>query len=101
LVGLNTFIVSRSGGSEGIGFAIPSDIVRSVYDQLKQSGKVSRGTIGLFVQDITPVMARGLGLTLQQGVVIAVVEPDGPSDVAGIKRRDKLRAVSNVRKRTA
>jgi serine protease Do len=102
LVGLNTFIVSRSGGSEGIGFAIPSNVVRSVYDQLKHSGRVSRGTIGLIVQDITPVMAKGLDLPLSKGVVIADVEPDGPCDLAGIKRRDVIvslnsRAVENAR----
>jgi serine protease Do len=102
LVGLNSFIVSRSGGSEGIGFAIPSNVVHDVYDQLKQSGKVSRGTIGLIVQDITPVMAKGLDLPLSKGVVIADVEPDGPCDLAGIKRRDVIvslnsRAVENAR----
>jgi serine protease Do len=90
LVGLNTFIVSRSGGSEGIGFAVPSNVVRNVYDQLKRSGKVSRGTVGLFVQDITPVMAKGLDLPLSKGVVIADVAPTGASDVAGIKRRDVI-----------
>jgi serine protease Do len=95
LVGLNTFIVSRSGGSEGIGFAIPSNIVRNVYEQLKHSGKVSRGTVGLFVQDITPVMAKGLDLPLSQGVVIADVEPDGPSGLAGIKRRDIILSLNS------
>jgi serine protease Do len=88
LVGLNTFIVSRSGGNEGIGFAIPSNVVRSVYEQLKRKGRVSRGTIGLFVQNISPTMAAGLGLSLQEGAVIADVEPDSPADVADLKRRD-------------
>jgi len=88
LVGVNTFIVSRSGGNEGIGFAIPSNVARNVCDQLRRKGKVSRGFAGLFVQDITPVMAEGLGLPLQAGVVIADVSPDGPGDKAGLKRRD-------------
>lgn len=88
LIGLNTFIVSRSGGNEGLGFAIPSNVVRNVYDQLKSKGKVSRGSIGLFVQDVSPVMAKGLDLPLQHGVVIADVEPGGPGDIAGLKRRD-------------
>ena len=88
LIGLNTFIVSNSGGNEGIGFAIPSNVVRNVYDQLKRKGRVSRGSAGLFVQDITPVMARGLGLPLQHGVVISDVEPNSPGDTAGLKRRD-------------
>ena len=90
LVGLNTFIVSRSGGNEGIGFAIPSNVVRSVFDQLKRKGRVSRGSIGLFVQNITPPMAAGLGLPLQQGVVVADVEPNEPADIAGLKRRDVI-----------
>ncbi|HEV2445584.1 MAG TPA: trypsin-like peptidase domain-containing protein, partial [Candidatus Sulfopaludibacter sp.] len=90
LVGLNTFIVSRSGGSEGIGFAIPSNVVRSVYEQLKQKGRVSRGSVGLFVQDNGAVMAKGLSLATERGVVIADVEPAGPAEAAGLKRRDVI-----------
>lgn len=90
LVGVNTFIVSRSGGNEGIGFAIPGNVARNVCDQLRRKGKVSRGFAGLFVQDITPVMAAGLGLPLQGGVVIADVSPGGPGDKAGLKRRDVI-----------
>jgi len=102
LIGLNTFIVSRSGGNEGLGFAIPSNVVRNVFEQLKNKGKVSRGSIGLFVQDVSPVMAKGLGLPLPQGVVIADVEPDSPGDIAGFKRRDivlslNTRAVETAR----
>lgn len=88
LVGLNTFIVSRSGGNEGIGFAIPSNVVRSVFEQLKRKGRVLRGSVGIFVQNITPPMAGGLSLPLQQGVVVADVEPGGPADIANLKRRD-------------
>jgi serine protease Do len=88
LIGLNTFIVSSSGGNEGVGFAIPSNVVRNVYEQLRRKGKVSRGFAGLFVQDISPVLAKGLGLPLQRGVVVADVDPSGPADDAGIKRRD-------------
>jgi len=90
LIGLNTFIVSRSGGNEGIGFAIPSNVVRNVYEQLKRKGRVSRGTVGLFVQNITPPMAAGLGLPLQEGVVVADVESGGPADMASLKRRDVI-----------
>jgi len=88
LVGLNTFIVSRSGGNEGIGFAIPSNVVRNVYEQLKRKGRVSRGSVGLFVQNISPPMAAGLGLSLSEGVVVADVDPSGPADLANLKRRD-------------
>jgi len=90
LIGLNTFIVSRSGGNEGIGFAIPSNVVRNVYEQLKRKGRVSRGSVGLFVQDISPPMAAGLRLPLQQGVVIADIEPNSPADRADLKRRDVI-----------
>ena len=88
LIGVNTFIVTRSGGNEGLGFAIPSNVVRNVYEQIKQKGKVSRGSVGLFVQDLTPIMAKGLSLPLERGVVIADVTPDGPADISGLKRRD-------------
>jgi len=88
LVGLSTFIVSQSGGNEGLGFALPSNVVRNVYQQLRKRGRVSRGTVGMFVQDITPSMAKGLSLTTEEGVVVADVEPEGPADLAGLKRRD-------------
>jgi len=88
LIGLNTFIVSQSGGNEGIGFAIPSNVVRSVCEQLRRKGKVSRGSVGVYVQNITPPMAKGLSLPLEHGVVVADVQPDGPADRAGLKRRD-------------
>jgi serine protease Do len=101
LIGLNTFIVSRSGGNEGLGFAIPSNVVRNVFEQLKNKGKVSRGSVGLFVQDISPVMAKGLGLPLPQGVVIADVEPDSPGDIAGFKRRDIILSLNTHAVETA
>jgi serine protease Do len=88
LVGLNTFIFSKSGGNEGIGFAIPSDVVRNVYRQLRKTGVVSRGTLGMFVQNITAPLAKGLDLAAQEGVVVADVDNDGPADIAGFKRRD-------------
>lgn len=95
LVGLNSFIVSRSGGSEGIGFAIPSNVVRNVYEQLKHKGKVSRGTVGLSVQDITPVMAKGLELPIDHGVVVSDLEPGGPGEAEGMKRRDVILSVND------
>jgi serine protease Do len=88
LVGVNSFIVTQSGGNEGIGFAIPSNVVRNVYQQLRQKGHVSRGSVRAFVQNITPVLAKGLGLPVQRGVVVADVEPGGPAEQSGLKRKD-------------
>lgn len=88
LMGLNTFILSQSGGSEGIGFAIPSNFVEDVYQQLRKRGHVHRGMIGATVQDITPTLAAGLGLTSQSGVIVADVAPDGPAKAAGLQEGD-------------
>jgi serine protease Do len=88
LIGLNAYILSQSGGNEGIGFAIPSNVVRDVYRQLREKGRVSRGTVGLFVQNITAPLAAGLDLPSTRGIVVADVNPGGPGDQAGVKRRD-------------
>ena len=78
--GLNTFIVSQSGGNEGLGFAIPANTVRDVYRQLRKNGRVSRGEIGIYAQDITFVMAKGLSLARDHGVIVSDVVPDGPAE---------------------
>jgi len=88
LAGLNAFIVSQSGGNEGLGFAIPANTVRDVYGQLRKNGHVSRGEIGIYAQDVTFVMAKGLSLARDHGVVVSDVVPEGPADRAGLKRRD-------------
>lgn len=90
LAGLNTFILSQSGGNEGLGFAIPANTVRDVYLQVRKNGEVKRGELGIFTQNITPVMARGLSLARDHGVVIADVEPESPADKAGLRRGDVL-----------
>jgi serine protease Do len=97
LAGLNTFIVSQSGGNEGLGFAIPANTVRDVYRQLRKHGRVSRGEIGIYVQDVTFVMAKGLSLPRDHGVIVADVVPDGPADRAGLKRRDLVLALDGQR----
>jgi serine protease Do len=101
LVGMNTFIVSRSGGNEGIGFAIPSNVVRSVYEQIREKGHVARGTVGAFVQNVTPVLAKALGLPLESGAVVADVEPGGAAETAGLKRRDIILSLNSRRIETA
>ena len=84
LIGINTLILSQSGGSEGLGFAAPSNIVASVFDQLKSSGRVRRGEIGARAQTITQVLAQGVGLPRDRGVVVADVRPGGAAERAGL-----------------
>ncbi len=88
VVGINTFILSQSGGSEGIGFAIPSNTVRSVFEQIRKEGHVHRGEIGVFAQTVTPALMAGLGLPQDWGVLVGDVEPEGPADRAGLKVGD-------------
>src|ERR1019366_6299679 len=90
-------ILTQSGGSEGIGFAIPSHIVKNVYDQLRKDGHVHRGQIGISPQNITPGLAAGLKLPEDSGVVLADVEPDGPADKAGLKVGDIVVALDGRR----
>ena len=90
LVGINTFILSASGGSQGLGFAIPSNLVRYIYEQLRKQGRVHRSVIGVVLQDITPDLASGLGLKKHEGVIVSDVVPDGPAEKAGLKTQDIL-----------
>jgi serine protease Do len=93
MVGLNTMILSQSGGHEGIGLAAPSNIVRAVYEQLKSGGRVRRGGIGVRAQTITPSLAAGLGLAYDRGVVLSDVTPDGPGEAAGLRAGDVVLAL--------
>jgi len=88
VVGINTFILSTGGGSEGLGFAIPSRIVDFVYHSLRKYGHVHRVEIGAAAQEITPAMADGLHLAQHWGVIVADVKPDGPAATAGLKIQD-------------
>lgn len=88
VIGINTFILTQSGGSEGLGFAIPSNIVNTVYTQLRKEGHVHRGRIGISVQTITPALAEGLQLPRDWGVVVSDVLPSGPAEEAGVKVGD-------------
>jgi serine protease Do len=85
VVGINTFILSESGGNEGLGFAIPSDVVRSVYDQIRSEGHVHRGQIGVYLRTITPELAEGLHLPVAEGVILEDVAPGSSADKAGLK----------------
>jgi len=88
IVGINTFILSQSGGNEGVGFAVPGVIVQSVFSQIKKHGRVRRGQIGVIAQTITPGLAAGLGLKQDWGAVLSDVVPGGAAEAAGLEARD-------------
>jgi len=88
VIGINTLILSQSGGNEGIGFAAPSNIVKNVYGQIRTSGRVKRGIIGVHAQTITPLMADALDLPKQAYVIIGDVKPYSPADKAGLRIGD-------------
>jgi serine protease Do len=96
LVGINTFILSKSGGNEGLGFAIPSSIVAFAYPQLRRYGQVQRGETGISVQAITPTMAAGLNLDVDRGVIISDIEPGSPADVAGLQVQDIIKSIDGT-----
>jgi serine protease Do len=95
LVGINTFIYSQGGGSEGLGFAIPEPTVRFVYEELKQYGRVRQTLIGASVQTINPTLAAGLKLSQDWGVIVSKVVPGGPADNAGLKSKDIVTAIDS------
>jgi serine protease Do len=88
VMGLNTLNMSQSGGNQGLGLAAPSNIVRTVYEQIKKNSRVRRGDIGVRAQTITPVLAAGLKLGVDHGVVLADVLPGSPADRAGLRPGD-------------
>ncbi|MSP86884.1 MAG: Do family serine endopeptidase [Methylotenera sp.] len=93
LVGINSAIYSRSGGSMGIGFAIPATLARQVMNQIATQGNVTRGWIGIEAQDITPELAESFKLKLAQGALVAGVLRNGPADKAGLRAGDILLSI--------
>ena len=93
VVGVNTAIFSPSGGSVGIGFAIASDVVKNVVAQLKDNGSVTRGWIGVQIQNVTADLADDLGLKDQSGALVAAAQKDFPAAAAGVKSGDVITAV--------
>jgi serine protease Do len=93
VIGMNTAILSPSGGSVGIGFAIPSDMIHNVVAQLEQSGHVTRGYIGVEAQELKGATAKALHLSDNSGALIAGLEPDGPALHAGLQPGDVIQAV--------
>jgi serine protease Do len=90
VVGVNAVIVSQSGGFEGIGFAIPSNMAQHIAGQLISHGKVERGWLGVSIQDLTPELAKSFGLEDTKGALIADITKDGPAEKAGLKRGDVI-----------
>jgi serine protease Do len=93
VVGINTMIASENGGFQGVGFAIPSGMASTVYGQLIHSGKVTRGFLGVQIQDVTADAARTFGTNATNGALIAQVEPSGAAERAGLRRGDVVVAV--------
>jgi serine protease Do len=93
LVGITTFILSSSGGNQGLGFAIPAALVASAYPQLLKYGHIHQASIGALVQTITPELAEGLHLARDFGVVVSDITPGGPADTVGLKVQDVIVSV--------
>jgi serine protease Do len=93
VVGMNTFILSPSGGSDGLGFAVPSATIRTAFRQLRQYGQLRRQEVGMSLQTITPEMAASLGLARDSGVIVSDVWPTGPAEAAGLQAGDILVSV--------
>jgi serine protease Do len=93
LMGVNTLIYSQSGGSEGIGFAAPSNIVRNIFMQIRKTGRVRRGEIGVQPQTITALLAEAMALPVDSGVILGDVTPGGPGERAGLRPGDVVLAL--------
>ncbi len=92
VVGINTAIYSPNGGSVGIGFAVPSNAAKTIVAQLEEHGKISRGWLGVQIQEVTPAIAASLGLHGEHGALVAVVAPDSPGAKAGLRQGDVILA---------
>ena len=97
VIGMNTAILSPSGGSIGIGFAIPSDMIRTVEAQLEKTGHVTRGYVGVEAQQISPSTAQAMGLKENDGALLAGVQPDSPAAEAGLQPGDVIQSVNGTR----
>ena len=96
LIGINSVIIGPSGGNVGIGFAVPSNMARSIIEQLAEFGEVRRGRLGVLIQDLTPELSEALNLDITDGAVITRVEPGSPAEDAGIEAGDVVVAVEGA-----
>jgi serine protease Do/serine protease DegQ len=101
LVGINSSILSASGGNLGIGFAVPSNMARIVMDQIVRFGEVRRGRLGIDMVDLTPAIAKKLGVSAQEGAVIATVRTGTPAEKAGLRANDVVVALNGRAVRAA
>jgi serine protease Do/serine protease DegQ len=103
IVGINSAIIAPSGGNVGIGFAVPSSMMKSVMEQLIEHGEVSRGQIGITISSLNPAMAANLGLSVNEGALVSSVVKDSPAERAGVETGDVITAVngSPIRDATA
>ncbi len=90
VVGINTAIVSQTGGYQGVGFAIPADLAKTIMNELIKNGKITRGWLGVSIQDISPDIAKALGLQNREGALVSDVLGGGPAEKAGIERGDVI-----------
>jgi len=94
LIGINTAILSRSGGNQGVGFAVPVDLVRHIMTQLKENGAVTRARLGVYFQELTPKLASALGVQAAKGAVVTEIVPDGPASKSGLRKDDVITALN-------
>ena len=101
LVGINTAILSRSGGYQGIGFSIPTNMVKPIMDSLVKNGRVRRGWLGVVITDVTPDVSKRLGMKRTKGVMIRDVQPGSPAAKAGLKRGDVVLTITGAEVNTS
>jgi S1-C subfamily serine protease len=94
LIGINTAILSRSGGNQGVGFAVPVDMVRQITAQLKEKGVVTRARLGVLFQELTPQMASAFGVQATKGAVVTDVIPNGPASKSDLRQNDVIVALN-------
>jgi serine protease Do len=94
VIGINTFIFTRGGGSLGIGFAIPINLARQILQEIETYGRVRTAWVGMQVQPVTPYLARRLGYTDVEGLIVTRVDPKGPAERAGVRAADRIRGLN-------
>ena len=100
VLGINTAIFSPTGGSVGIGFSIPANLAKPIIEQLRKFGKTQRGWLGVRIQELTPEIAKSLGLKNEEGVLISMVNPGEPAEKGGLKSGDVILEFNRKKLRT-